>query len=75
MPVLTLRNLTFLTNAELNIFLKKWANPDLFYCLFSVFTNKHHYKFNNKLMWKMSIQYMVPGFKPTTFGTVSSHNH
>ena len=27
-------------------------------------------------MWKMSIQYMVLGFEPTTFGTwVSSHDH
>ena len=23
----------------------------------------------NKYMWKMSIQYMVPGFEPTTLGT------
>ena len=43
--------------------------------LFSVFSNKQ-YNFYNKSMWKMSIQYMVPGFEPTTFGTcVSSHNH
>ena len=27
-------------------------------------------------IWKFSIQYMVPGFEPTTFRTsVSSHNH
>ena len=45
---------------------KKWANPDLFYHLFSVFSNKHLYKFYNKLM---SIQYTVPGFEPTTFGS------
>ena len=60
----------------LNSFLTKWANPSLVYCLFSVFSNKHPYKFYNKLMWKMCIQYTVPGFKPTTFGTwVSSHYH
>ena len=29
--------------------LKKWANPGLFYNLFSVFSNKHHYNFYNKI--------------------------
>ena len=57
-------------------FFKKWANPGLFYHLFSVFSIKHHFNFYNKYMWKMSIQYMVPGFEPMTFGTwVSTHNH
>ena len=50
--------------------------PGHFYCLFLVFSNKHHYKFHNKCKWKMSIQYTVPGFEPTTFRKrVSSHNH
>ena len=31
-------------------FFKKWANPGLFYHLFSVFSSKHHYNFYNKLM-------------------------
>ena len=32
--------------------------------------------FYNKYMWKMSIQYTVPGFEPTTFQTwVVTHNH
>ena len=54
------------------------------FCLFSVFSNKQ-YNFYNKSMWKnvqmkknvqMSIQYMAPGYEPTTFRTwVSSHNH
>ena len=44
--------------------------------LFLVFSNKHHYNFYNRYMWKMSIQYKVPGFEPMTFRTwVSSHNH
>ena len=30
----------------------KWANQGLVYRLFSVFWNKHHYKFYNKKMWK-----------------------
>ena len=56
--------------------LQKWANPALFYRLFSVFSNKHHYNFYNKYLWKMSIQYMVLRFEPTTFGTwISSNNH
>ena len=52
------------------------GQPGLFYCLFLVFLNKHHYNVYNKNKWKMSIQYTVPGFEPTTFRTwVSSHNH
>ena len=31
---------------------KKWANPGLFYHLFLIFSNKHHYYFYNKYMWK-----------------------
>ena len=30
----------------------KWANPGLFYHLFLIFSNKHHYYFYNKYMWK-----------------------
>ena len=53
-------------------FFKKWANPGLFSIyLFSVFPNKH-YNFYNKSMWKMSILYTAPGFKPTTFEHESS---
>ena len=37
---------------KLVLYCKKWANTGLFYCLFSVFSNKHHYKFYHKLMWK-----------------------
>ena len=56
-------------------FLKNGPTPASF-CLFSVFSNKNHYNFYNKYMWKMSIQYVVTGFEPTTFGTwLSSHNH
>ena len=51
--------------------LKKWANPGLFYRLVSVFSSKHHYNFYKKICVKMSIQYMVPGFEPTTFGDES----
>ena len=39
--------------------------------LFLVFSNKH-YNFYNKSMWKMSIQYTVPGFEPTTLEHESS---
>ena len=53
----------------------KMGQPRPLFRLFSVFSNKQ-YNFYNKYMWKMSIQYTVPGFEPTTFGTwVSSHNH
>ena len=56
-------------------FFKKMGQPwPLLSLIFSLF--KHQYNFCNKYMWKMSIQYAVPGFKHTTFGTwVSSHNH
>ena len=47
---------------------QKWANPGLFFIYFRLFYSKY--------MWKMSIQYTVPGFELMTFGTwVSSHNH
>ena len=52
-----------------NFFLKKWADPGLFYRLFLVISNKHHYNFYNKYMRKMSIQNTVTGFEPMTFGT------
>ena len=48
-------------------FFKKWANPASFLFIFGLF--KQTIEFYNKYMWKMSIQYMVPGFEPTTFGT------
>ena len=58
-----------------SIFFKKWANPGFFYCLFSVFSNKHHYNFY-KNMWKMSFKYTVPEFEPMTFETwYPSHYH
>ena len=33
-------------------FLKKWANPGLFYCLFSIFSSKYYCNFYNNYMWK-----------------------
>ena len=42
-----------------HLIFKKWANPGLFYRLFSVFLNKHFY---NKYMWIISIHDTVPGF-------------
>ena len=57
------------------VFFKKiWPTPASF-CLFPVFSNKQ-YIFYNKSMWKMSIQYTVPGFNPTTLHKwVVTHNH
>ena len=56
-------------------FLKKWANPVLFSFLFGLFKQTLHIFTTNRCE-KMSIQYMVPGFELTTFGTrVSSRNH
>ena len=54
---------------------KKMCQPRPLFRLFSVFSNKQ-YTFYNKLMWKMSIQYLVLGFEFTTFGLwASSFNH
>ena len=46
----------------------KWANPDLFLVIFGNF--KQTIQFLQQIYVKnvqMSIQYMSPGFKPTTF--------
>ena len=52
------------------------GHPRAIFDYFRSFSNKHQYNFYNKLMWKMSIQYTVLEFEPTTFRTwVSSHNH
>ena len=55
------------------IFFFKWANLGLFFVYFRSFqTNITIFT----ICEKMSIQYTVLGFEPTTFGTwVSSHNH
>ena len=66
--------------AVLGIVLKtlffKMDKPRPLFCLVLVFSNKHHYNFYKKKVKKMSLQNMVPGFEPMTFGTRgSSHNH
>ena len=52
-------NLSFLF-----VFFNKWP----LFRLFLVVSNKQ-YNFDNKSMWKMSIQYMAPGFEPMTSWT------
>ena len=53
----------------------KWAILSLFCVYFQSFSN-HQGKFYYKLMWKMSIQYLVAGSELTTFWLwVSSYNH
>ena len=47
-------------------FFFKWAIVGLFFIYFQCFSNNQHI-FYNKFMWKMSIQYTVPGFELTTF--------
>ena len=52
-----------------------FKNPRPLFHLFSVFFKQTSIQFYNKLMWKMSIQYMALGFEPTTLiSWVSSHN-
>ena len=56
-------------------FLKKWANPGLFSFIFGHLKQTLQ-NFTTNRCEKISIQYTVPGFEHTTFGTwVSSHNH
>ena len=50
------------------LFLKKWANPGLFFVYFRSFQTNITI-FTAYTCKKMSIQYTVPGFEPTTFGT------
>ena len=60
------RSLGYLAFLVLKHFFKKWAILGLFFFSFSVFSNKQH-KFQNKWMWKMSIQYLELGFELMTF--------
>ena len=55
---------------EIVCFFKKMGQPRPLFRLFSVFSNKH-YKFLQQIREKMSIQYMVLVFEPTTFGRES----
>ena len=56
-------------------YFKKWANPGLFSFIIGLFKQTLNF-FTTNICEKMSIQYMVPGIEPMTFGTwVSSHNH
>ena len=54
---MTMTLLTSQMKSGLN-FLLQWCTPSLFLlfllfkCVFSVFSNKHHYNFNNKYVWK-----------------------
>ena len=68
--------LTYTSNARfLTVFFKKWPTSASFSFIFSIFKQTLQF-FKTNICEKMSIQYMVPGFEPTTFGTwVSSHNH
>ena len=55
----------------MDFFIKNPGNFLIYFCLF-----KHIKNFTTNKYDKMSIQYMVPGFELTTFGTrVSSNNH
>ena len=71
------RAIIILISVRIWKFVFKKCHPRPLFHLFLVFSNKQ-YIFNNKTIWKlvMSIQYMVPGFEPTTSQTWDiSHNH
>ena len=48
-------------------YFKKWANPGLFSFIIGLFKQTLNF-FTTNICEKMSIQYMVPGIEPTTFG-------
>ena len=58
----------FRSFAILPIFFKKWANHGLFFVYFWSFQTNITI-FTTIICEKMSIQYTVPGFEPTTYGT------
>ena len=66
-----------LSNSFFNISKNHGSQSPPLFRLFSVFSNKD-YNFYNKSMWinVMSLQYITPGFEPTTSQTlVISNNH
>ena len=54
---------------DLELFLKKMANPDLFLFIFGLFKQTSLLFFTTNKCEKnvMAIQYTAPGFEPTTF--------
>ena len=48
---------------------KKWANPGLVYHLFRSFQANIITIFTTNICDEISIQYLMPDFEPTTFGT------
>ena len=50
------------------VFLKMSQPRPLLLFIFGL-SNQHHYNFATNICEKISIQYTVPGFEPTTFGT------
>ena len=57
------------------IFYKNGPFPASFIIYFWSFSHKH-YNFYNNICEKLSIQYLLPGFEPTTsWAWVSCHNH
>ena len=78
--VLAVKVFDILTTCNLSLLILSFLNGPTrpLFCLFLVFSSKHHYNIYNQSMWKnvMSIQYMVPGFKLMTTQTwIFSHNH
>ena len=65
----------FFFSSFCNFFLKNGPIPASFSFIFGLF-KQTSLQFLQQIYVKMSIQYMVPGFKPTTFGMwVPSPNH
>ena len=49
--------------------IKNWPIPASFSFIFGLFQTNIITIFTTNICGKMSIQYTVPGFEPTTFGT------
>ena len=75
-PINFRRQLLYLNVPIHSIFFLKMGNPGLNYHYFRSFQANIITNFTTNTCEKMSIQYIVPRFKPSTIGTqVSSHNH
>ena len=63
------------TQTVANLFLKEWANPGPFFVYFRSFQTNNTIFTTNQCEKMPIVQCTVPGFEPTFWTRVVTHNH